>query len=458
LGTQMYLFCWEDAAEIRPTGGFIGAADLVSLKSGHMAEHFSGSAIERHNQAVPLPLPEAVTTTETTWIFRDSNVSPSFPLSARLERWFYWKQRGARVNGVIDFVDQGIPDILSATGPVYLRQYHVTVDSHNSQALANQYAAVNAIRPRGPLSLAKAGNLDTFRKQFLGFEFAAILHRLQTLPASRWGALGQAMEQAIRSKDILIWSQTGAVEKAITMSDADGALNPSPGDFIYVVDDNRSYNKIGPFVHESASYATNLVPGYWLDSTLTLRYHLDSSPDWIEGLGPALGTQGSKHEFRDFVRVFVPPGAIVQSVPGLNQTVPLGFVGHGLAGQSAYGLTQISGWFTMRPRQTKVLRIRYAIPANDLSFADFRRYRLTIPRQPGTRLQGISVRIQAVGGLRLRSSGGKPTMFVKRWLPLTTNQSLLLQVIGKGQPNLITVSPPRRTDPFIPVGKLPGLY
>ena len=458
-GRQRYLFCWENSTEIRPSGGFLGAVDLVSLRHGAMTKRFSGSAIEAYRRpVVRLPIPEAVTTLETNWIFRDSNVSPNFPLSARLERWFYQKDTGVAASGVVDFVDQGVPDLLSATGPIYLKQYHLAVNSHNAVALANRFASVNPVPYRGPRPPGTAGNLDTYRKQFLGFEFAAILHRLQSLPASRWAALGRAMELAIQRKDILIWSPNPKVEHAITLSGADGSIHHAPGDFLYVVDDNRSYNKIGPYVHESARYEADLVQGGWVDSTLTLKYHLDPSPDWVEGFGPGLGALGNKHQFRDFVRVLVPPGAVVQPVPGLDQALPLGFVGRSEAGLSAYGLTQISGWFTMNPGQTKTIRISYEVPANDFSFDHFRRYQLTVVRQPGTRLGGISVRIQAVGGVRLEHAAGRLMSFYRTWLPLTGDRSLSLRTQGVGQPNLVVSPPVNGSDPLIPTKYLPGLY
>jgi hypothetical protein len=455
---QRYIFCWENSSEIRPAGGFIGAVDLVTLRHGSMTRKFTGSAIENgHFPQIQPPVPEAVTTVETKWIFRDSNVSPSFPMSARLERWFYERDTGVHVDGVIDFVDQGVPDILSATGPIYLKQYHVTVTSHNAEALANRFASENSVKYRGPIPPGGSRNLDTYRKQFLGFEFAAILHRLQTLPPNRWGALSYAMEQAIQRKDILMWSANPAVENAVKLSGADGTLRATPGDFLYITDDNRSYNKIGPYVHESASYRADLVQGYWLDSVLTLKYHLDPSPSWMEGFGPGLGTLGNKHQFRDFVRVFVPPGAIVQGVPGLNQTAPLGFIGRSLAGQTAYGLTEIGGWFTMNPGETKVLRIRYAVPANDFSYDNFRQYRLTVLRQPGTRLPGVSVKLRSLGGERLQDGSATPSSSFRTWLALTGDRSISLAMTGNGTPNLVTESPPSRGDPMIFTKDLPGL-
>lgn len=113
-----YLVAWQDPAELRATGGFIGAADFIELRRGSISSRFTGSALSHEIASVPPPLPEARYTPETRWVFRDSNWSPDFPVSARLERWFYGEDTGRWADGVLDFVDSGVSEILHATGPL----------------------------------------------------------------------------------------------------------------------------------------------------------------------------------------------------------------------------------------------------------------------------------------------------------------------------------------------------
>src|SRR5947209_10222002 len=92
-------------------------------------------------------------------------------------------------------------------------------------------------------------------------------------------------------------------------SGADGLLQAAPGDYLAVIDDNRSYNKLNPYVHESAEYRVEVGSDLWLNATLRLRYHVAPSPADLHGAGPAFGLQGSKHDYQDFLRVYVPTGA-----------------------------------------------------------------------------------------------------------------------------------------------------
>lgn len=448
LGTgspAQYLFCWENSQEIRAVGGFIGASELVTLHGGHMTKRFTGSALRHEIPFRHPPIPEAALTNETTWLFRDSNFSPDFPTSARLERWFYGRDTGTWVTTVVDFVDQGVPDVLRATGPVYIPQYHVTVNAKNAEALATRFAGPRTGGYRGPRRPG-AVSLDTYRKQFLGYEFAAIVGRLQHLPVNRWTHLASALGDAVGRHDILVYDRRPAVEDAIRSSGAGGTLNVVPGDYVYIVDDNRSYNKISPFVHESATYVADILPNLWLNSTLTIHYHLNPSPPDLEGEGPRFGQAGNKHDFRDFVRVYLPAGAVIQPLSPNDSGIR--FVTQ-YPVQLAYGFTQVSGWFQMRPRHSHTVTIQYQTPANALAFANFTQYRLTVPRQPGATLSRIGVSIQGIDGVTLVSPNGRRLSSYRQTLVLTRDRQLALGIAGGGHADLVPLPPATLADPFI---------
>ena len=431
-----YLFAWENAAEIRPVGGLIGAGDLMTLRDGRTTNWFTGSQMAREKYFPHVPLPETIDTYETSFRFLDSNASPDFPTSARLERWTFGNDSGQWADGVVDFVDQGVPDILKATGPIYLKQYHVSVNTRNAIALANHYAGPKKTY-RGPQHQA---DQDTRRKQFLGFEFEALIEKIEQLPVKKWPALAIAMSNAIARRDILLFDERPAVERAIRAVGADGSLTASTGDFLAIVDDNRSYNKIAPYVHEWASYNAELLPNMWIDSTVTIHYHLDKSPAGIEGEGPCFGVCGSKHDFRDVVRMYAPLGATsAQHSASLHQITAFG--------QTAYGMTQFAGWFQMKPGQSRTITIEYAVPANSLSFDNFHQYRLTVPRQAGSRLTSINVALTGLDGV---SFGRKMTKTYQTKLSMSRQRSISVAVNHHGQPATTLLPYATQRDPFIP--------
>jgi hypothetical protein len=385
-GARRYLFAWEDPMELRATGGFIGASDLITLRGGAVSHRFSGRLPSPHeiDTALP-PLPESAYTPETYWVFSDSNWSPDFPVTARLERWFYGEDTGLWADGVINFVDTGIRGILRATGPLYLPAYGRRVTASNVEELAQQY--INGTY-KGP---SQAGLRDDIRKQFFHHVMAALQARIEGLPLSRWPALGRALVRLVQTHDLLIYSRNPEVQSAIVDMGADGAMLRTSGDYLYVVDDNRSYNKINPYVHESIAVKVATLPSGAVDHVLTIRYHVDRSPARLIGYGPGLGTLslraghgpslggiGSKHDYADFLRVFVPKGSVLYGLSGLDRWAP----------QLAYGRTQFSGRVVVKSGRSATVIVRYRTPMAVTGAS-----RLTVQHQPGAHIDRLTVHL-----------------------------------------------------------------
>jgi Protein of unknown function (DUF4012) len=430
-----YLLAWQNPAELRATGGFIGASDFLTLQQGAMTHRFAGRVPPpREIESVPLPLPEALYTPETYWVFCDANWSPDFPLSARLERWFYGEDTGHWADGVIDYVDTATPDILRASGPVYLPGYNRWVNAGNVTALAQHY--ING-RYKGP---AHQGPSDSIRKQFFNAVMQALLRRLQTLPLNRWPALGKALLDAIARRDILLYDRRPAIEAAIVATGAAGRLEHPAGDYLFVVDDNRSYNKLNPYLREKATQQVAIRPDLSLDETLTLRYHVDPSPATLVGYGPYVGQWGSKHDYQEFLRVYVPAGAHLESMSGLQRWAPT----------PAYGLTQFAGRFLLRQGQSTTVTIHYQVPAGVLGAGNAGQYRLTIQRQPGNSRRDVRVMVRGLGGITL-SPHGKRANQLDITLQSQRDAHLALSLRGSAGPRQHTLPPsPRLADPYLP--------
>jgi hypothetical protein len=73
-GPSTYLMLLQNPAELRATGGFIGAYGVVTLANGTVHSRFASSnVLPREISSVSPPLPEALYTAEAAWTFRDSN-------------------------------------------------------------------------------------------------------------------------------------------------------------------------------------------------------------------------------------------------------------------------------------------------------------------------------------------------------------------------------------------------
>jgi hypothetical protein len=232
------------------------------------------------------------------------------------------------------------------------------------------------------------------------------------------------------------------VQTAIRDSGADGSLHARPGDYLSIVDFNQSDSKLNPYVQQLAQYHVLVQPDLGLDATLTLRYHVSPSPADLEGTGPVFGFGGSKHDYEDYLRIFVPRGARLLGVTGAEKWAAL----------PAYGLTQIGGRFIVREGQTRTVTFRYRIPANALAGPGPHRYRLYIRHQPGANLTAIGVGVTAGGGVRLGASG---VTSVQRILPVGQDTALTIPLGGSLRPRVVPL--PHTSgpiDPYLPVADL----
>jgi hypothetical protein len=425
-----YLFVWQNPAELRATGGFLGASDLVTVDHGHISHRFYGHGLPHEITWPPTPFPEEVYTPESTWLFEDANFSPDFPLSARFERWFYGEDTGNWAGGVINFLDTATPDLLQATGPVYLPSYHLSVNAQSVTPLAQKF-----VNGRGS-SAGDSNAADTARKGFFLAVLKALLARSEHLSVNRLPSILGTLHAMFQRGEILAYDRDPAVESAIRTAGADGRLILGSGDYLYIVDDNRSYNKLNPYVQEAATYTATVTRGLWIDATLTIRYHVAPSPANLEGGGPNWGLWGTKHDYQDFLRVYVPLGSQLQSMSGIDAWSP----------RIAYGATQFAGRLLIREGRSDTVVIRYWVPANIFEVGGSGQYRLRIQHQPGADLHVVYVDVQAGKGVTLQGS----THQYQATVPLDRDARLQLGIGGNLDPQPASFpAPPAHPDPYI---------
>lgn len=389
---RTYLIAYQDPMELRATGGFIGSIGVVTLHGGVFRQHFEGSEIgNREKLLVPAPEPIRLYN-EIWWLLRDSNWSPNFPTTADLERYFMRMDLGVNPSGVINVTPQAAAAALSATGPLYVPEYHRTVTADNVAQLADYYTHV--VQYRGGIS-------DTARKQFIAIVGQHLLSRIQTLDAAGWLRLASSLQGAVLHGDILVDFPNAREEQMAQLLGAAGTIDPTPSDYLYVVDSNLSYNKINPYVHESTTYRVTVRPNGWLDSRLSIRIWNQPEPadKMIQGAGPGGGTLGGPDDYADFIRIYVPDGAQLVEQSGWTDPWTPG---------PAYGKTEFSGYVIVRRGHTTVIRLHYIVPPNVFTWSGGRRYRLVVQHQPGSHPDATNVSIRDPLGTQRRRTVNHP--------------------------------------------------
>jgi len=117
-----YLLVVQNNAELRSTGGIVGALALLHTQNGAitLVQQASASDIPPF-QAPVLPLPAATRKFYgdiTGEYIQDVTLTPRFPVSAALAREMWERRFGTAVDGVLSVDPVALSYLLSATGPV----------------------------------------------------------------------------------------------------------------------------------------------------------------------------------------------------------------------------------------------------------------------------------------------------------------------------------------------------
>ena len=101
---KTYLVLLQNSNELRPTGGFIGSVGVIKFEDGILSDFRIDDVYTLDGQLkghVDPPLPIRDLLGQEHWYLRDSNWSPDFKESAIRAAWFYQKEGGESVDGVI---------------------------------------------------------------------------------------------------------------------------------------------------------------------------------------------------------------------------------------------------------------------------------------------------------------------------------------------------------------------
>lgn len=186
-GDKKYLILAQDNTTLRPGGGIILAYAEISFKDGKLAEIKTGSVEDldsKLTERVKPPLDVETDLKESAWLLRDSNQEVDFPTNARWAQWFYEKEAGSKVDGVISLDLVVLQRLLEVVGPVTPEGQQKSIDG---EGLFNE---VQNSSDKG---------------RVLGGVLKETLNRIFFLPKRNWMGLGETLGRALSEKHLLIY-------------------------------------------------------------------------------------------------------------------------------------------------------------------------------------------------------------------------------------------------------------
>jgi len=371
-GKKVYLVILENNLELRPTGGFIGSYCLLTFDRGSLIDFDCREISSVDNLLagkVEPPLPIKNFLGEERWYLKDANWDPDYPSSAKKIAWFFEKETGRKVDGVLAINLSGIKRILEVIGKIDLEGLSEDVNFQNVFERAVYFS--------GGFPVAE-GKVD-----FLAEMVKQIMKKIKSDDVNSLKFI-ENLEKCLSKKEILVWFDSLPLANIVRTLNWDGLLKESffceslsqncYEDYIFIVEANLGKNRANYFTKRTINYSFVLNENGNLSKNLKINWeNLSLSQNWPAG------------NYKNFLRIFFPLGTQLQEVNFGDSSMtdfltPIPPEEVEIATES--GKTRVALFLEIPPTSRRTLELKYFTP-DKIKFFDSTSYFLFISKQPG---------------------------------------------------------------------------
>lgn len=291
---KTYLVLLQNSMEIRPTGGFIGSVARVTFYEGKMTDFTIQDVYALDGQLrghVDPPGPVRDILGQEHWYLRDSNWDPDFQISGEKALWFYEKEAGERLDGVIALNSSFIRRLLEAVGPVPLTDFGDQITASNFFGKSLYYTQKEFFPG------------STQKKDFLGDLAQGLVQKL-----SGSGFQGNAntlriFRESLLAHDILLYFTNKELNEFAGLWGWAGEIErEKDSDFLYIVEANLGVNKVNYFLTRDLFHKVKIEEDGSIIETMSLYYENTS------------GSQPGAGNYKTFTRFYFPKDARITEV------------------------------------------------------------------------------------------------------------------------------------------------
>lgn len=421
-GTRRYLIVAQNEDELRPTGGFISGAGVLTMENGRLADlHFLDANIIDDWQNKPYDAPPAPLETfmgSELFLFRDGNFWPDFPTSAEnLIALYSYGQDVPPMDGAIAVDREFLLLLIEAMGTVPLPESGESINIRNATTVLQEAWAAGQSDQWGE-------EFGQSRKGFLGYFAAAVQEKL----FNDFGSvdpvlLAQNMQTAVTEKHLQIYMRDAALAALFAELGWDGRLSPPSQDALMVVETNVNFNKTNLLIERETDYAVDLRATAAPTAVLTLNYTHTGEPS------TAVCQQGEgiyKYHLKSYaaiaddcyltyLRVYAPAGSELTDSSRHTVSGEMLFSGEGWDSQATafdeqVGFTTFSNLLLVDRGGMVESRFAYLLPTAVVQQRDGRQqYQLALYKQAGLPAEAVHIHLQLPDGAELMQSSIPPS-------------------------------------------------
>lgn len=329
---KRYLLVFQNNAELRASGGFIGSYALLDLHNGQIRNlevPGGGSYDTEAGLKVRIAAPQPLWLVSPLWHFWDANWWPDWPMTARNLMWFYQKSDGPSVDGVIGVTPTVLERLLEITGPIDLTpEYGLTITADNfwetvqtiteQKNLTKNYPGMSVplttttspLQTTLPLKQDLTTNAANKPKKIIGDLLAKIMEILpQKLDQNNLIKIIGLFEDSLSEKQILFYFTDPALESEMSNRNWGGEIKDTDRDYLLVVDTNIAGQKSDRLMQEQIDQSSEIDAAGRIINTLKItRTHTGQKNEPLTGVRNV-----------DWLRVYVPAGSELLSAAGFRQ-------------------------------------------------------------------------------------------------------------------------------------------
>ncbi len=325
---KRYLVVFQNNAEMRATGGFIGSYALVDFSNGgikNIEVPAGGSYDTEGGLKERIIAPEPLHLVNPLWYFWDANWWPDWPTSAKKLSWFYERSGGPTVDGVISLTPTVLERVLDVIGPIDMtEEYGVVVTAENfwetTREVIEKSASGNVSESAVsiPPEIAVMPQVGDQRpaadfnspKKIIGDLTRKIIEELPArLNKEILIGLMRAMEISLNEKQILFYFNDKKLQDKVEEYGWDGKIRHTSRDYLSVINTNIAGGKSDRKIKEIIDIKTEVqTDGSIVNTVKISRTHFGSKYENFSGVRNV-----------DWMRIYTPLGSKLIEAGGFTR-------------------------------------------------------------------------------------------------------------------------------------------
>lgn len=396
---------FQNISEMRPTGGFIGSYSVLTINRGSLTD-FKVDDIYNPDGQLPVKIrpPEPLQGITGSWGARDANWFPDAPTSFAKVLWFLEQSRtyadqNIKFDAAVAVNPNVVADLLQITGPIYLPDYDLEINSGNALDAIQREVRSGKDRPTDP-------------KRILKILAPMVFEKLKTLDEDSRSAIIKLIGHHATKKNIMVFFKDLIIQKFLEGIGVAGEIAELPTDFsgnyLSVVNANIASGKTDAVIDQKIELRSVIRPSGETEHELTVaRRHGGKAEDdwWYRTVN------------KNYLQVMFAPDAVLKSVSGQDAYAPKPVVDYSAGGYGTdpdlaafessalkFGKKSVPLWVLTEPGETSVIRVNYR-DGKKIPLTDGAIYEFVFDKQSGVR-GGLDLTLTAPEGFTIREENG----------------------------------------------------